>query len=297
MESKVRAEVQGRGKQRPYNHSSRWRTKEIRHRDVFLPPKPICRLRRSSANISSLAMVPSRLKSTRIRPVNSGDNPAALKAVVFDWDGTLLDSYHADATAYQEMFQTLKIEWGIAELEKHYSPNWHRVYRAAGIPRGRWKEADRLWRKAYAHLKPALMPGTRRVLRKLGRNHVLALVTSGNAMRVRGQLRKFGFAQFFRVAVFGEDARHKKPHPAALRLALARLRLRPEECVYVGDSPEDMEMARRAGVRAIALLGPFPNHQRLRASQMEALLESLDELPGTVKKLCPPRVHKRRTAN
>lgn len=205
-----------------------------------------------------------------------------VRAVLFDWDGTLLDSYHADATAYQEMFRTLGIAWGIAELEKHYSPNWHRVYRAAGIPRRRWEEADRLWRDAYAHLRPALMPGTRRILRRLSRQYVLGLVTSGNGARVRGQLKKFGFAKLFRASVFAEDARHKKPHPAALKVALARLRLQPNECVYVGDSPEDMEMARRAGVRAIAVFGPFPNHKRLRAADTDALLESLEELPGAL---------------
>jgi HAD superfamily hydrolase (TIGR01509 family) len=233
-------------------------------------------------------MAPSRLKSNRHARKMRGDHAAALRAVVFDWDGTLLDSYHADATAYQEMFRTLGIEWGITELEKHYSPNWHRVYRAAGIPRRRWAEADRLWRGAYEHLRPALMPGTRRVLRRLAHDYVLGLVTSGNRARVRGQLRKFGFAKMFRAAVFAEDARQKKPHPEALKLALARLRLQPKECVYVGDSPEDMEMARRAGVRAIAVLGPFPNHKRLRASDADALLESVDELPGALKKLWAP---------
>jgi phosphoglycolate phosphatase len=217
-----------------------------------------------------------------------------VRAVVFDWDGTLLDSYHADAAAYQSMFRSLGIEWGLAELEKHYSPNWHRVYRAAGIPRGRWTEADRLWRKAYAHLKPALLPGTRRVLRQLARTYVLGLVTSGNRTRVRGQLRKFGFAEVFRVAVFAEDARLRKPHPAPLRVALARLRIKPGECIYVGDSPEDMEMAQRAGVKSVAVFGPFPNHQRLRKSNADALLESLDQLPATLKKLGTPMPSGRR---
>jgi phosphoglycolate phosphatase len=219
------------------------------------------------------------------RRIASAKADTAVRAVVFDWDGTLLDSYHADATAYQEMFRKLGIEWGITELEKHYSPNWHRVYRAAGIPRRRWEEADRLWREAYAHLRPALMPGTRRVLRRLAPHYVLGLVTSGDRARVRGQLHKFGFAQVFRVAVFAEDARQKKPHPAALQRALARLRLKPNECVYVGDSPEDMEMARRAGVRAIAVFGPFPNHKRLRASDADALLESLAELPEALERM------------
>jgi len=235
-------------------------------------------------------MIPSQAQSKK----GSETPAAAIRAVVFDWDGTLLDSYHADATAYQEMFRALGINWGITELEKHYSPNWHRVYRAAGIPRRRWAEADRLWRGAYEHLRPALMLGTRRVLRRLAHHYVLGLVTSGNRARVRGQLHKFGFAQVFRVAVFAEDARQKKPHPAPMQRALARLRLKPKECVYVGDSPEDMEMARRAGVRAIAVLGPFPNHKRLRASSADALLESIDELPGALKKLRSPTVRMRK---
>lgn len=56
-------------------------------------------------------------------------------------------------------------------------------------------------------------------------------------------------------------------------------------CVYVGDSPEDLEMAKSAGVRAIAVLGPFPTEKRLRAARPEFLLESIRELPETLKKI------------
>jgi phosphoglycolate phosphatase len=216
--------------------------------------------------------------------------------VVFDWDGTLLDSYHADAAAYQVMFRKLGIEWGIAELEKHYSPNWHRVYRAAGIPHRRWTEADRLWRNAYAHLRPALMPGVRRVLRQLARKYELGLVTSGNGARVRGQLRKFRVAEIFRAAVFAEDARHRKPHPAPLKVALTRMRVRPGECVYVGDSPEDVEMAQRAGVRTVAVFGPFPNHARLRRARADALLDSIGELPAAVREIQKAEIRSQKKA-
>jgi phosphoglycolate phosphatase-like HAD superfamily hydrolase len=54
----------------------------------------------------------------------------------------------------------------------------------------------------------------------------------------------------------------------------------------VGDSPEDLEMAKRAGVRAIAVLGPFPTEKRLRAARPDFLLESIRELPETLKRLC-----------
>jgi Haloacid dehalogenase-like hydrolase len=102
------------------------------------------------------------------------------RVVLLDWDGTLLDSYAADVRAYLAMFRALEIEWGIPELESHYSPDWYQVYRAAKVPRARWEEADRLWRKAYLAERPALLPGARAALRALKQRFVLGLVTSGS---------------------------------------------------------------------------------------------------------------------
>jgi phosphoglycolate phosphatase-like HAD superfamily hydrolase len=61
--------------------------------------------------------------------------------------------------------------------------------------------------------------------------------------------------------------------------------LHPADCVYVGDSPEDLEMARRAGVRAIAVLGPFPTEARLREAKPDLLLNSIAELPAALSQL------------
>jgi phosphoglycolate phosphatase len=208
----------------------------------------------------------------------------SLAAVLFDWDGTLLDSYHADAQAYLALFKDLGVNWGLEELTRHYSPDWYRVYRAAGIPRARWEEADRLWRSAYGRHAPELMPGARRVLRALEPRFALAIVTSGDRARVAGQLRRFGLTRTFAACIFSEDARQRKPNPAPLEMAMRRLRLAPRRCVYVGDASEDIQMARRAGVRAIAILGPFPTHQRLRAAHPWALLRSIQELPGLLRR-------------
>src|SRR6267378_1893423 len=183
-----------------------------------------------------------------------------VEGVLFDWDGTLINSYHADASAYLAMFKAMGIRWGVKEFEKNYSPNWYHVYRAAGLPRKSWEEADRLWRAHYAKYQPKLISGARRVLTQLGDAHPLGLVTSGDRPR-------------------------KKPHPEPLRMALRQMKLDPSVCVYVGDAAQDVEMAQRAGVRAIGVLGPFPTEKSLRAAQPEFLLESIDELPGVLKQL------------
>jgi len=209
----------------------------------------------------------------------------AVEGVLFDWDGTLIDSYHADTSAYLAMFREMGISWGIRELEKHYSPNWYQVYRAAKLPKKRWDDADRLWRAFYAKHRPKLIAGARGVLARLRGSHRLGLVTSGDRDRVTRQLREFRLTEHFLARVCSGDTLHKKPHPEPLRLALRQMALDPAACVYVGDAPQDIEMARRAGVRAIGVLGPFPTEKRLRASKPEWLLASIEELPETLKLL------------
>jgi HAD superfamily hydrolase (TIGR01509 family) len=203
----------------------------------------------------------------------------AIRAVLFDWDGTLLNSYQADLRAYLSMFNALGINWTERELALHYSPNWLRVYRAAQLPRTKWLEAEHLWTRAYKLENPPLLAGARRIVRYLSQKFDLGIVSSGNRQRVLRQLREFKLASYFSACVCSEDAAKRKPHPAPLELALKRLRRVPEHCVYIGDTAEDMEMARRAGVRAIGVLGPFPTAARLRAAKPEVLLNSVQELP------------------
>lgn len=205
--------------------------------------------------------------------------PFSARFILLDWDGTLLNSYAADQRAYLAMFRALGIAWETSEIDRHYSPDWYRVYRAARIPRAQWERADRLWRAAYRAERPPLLPGARSVVRTLIRKFRLGLVTGGSGGRVRKQLREFELAEYFSVCVCSEDAHRKKPHPAPLRKALRLLRASPAECVYVGDSAEDIEMARSAGVRAIGVLGPFPTAARIRAAWPDVLLRSIRELP------------------
>ena len=207
-------------------------------------------------------------------------NQTSLEYVLFDWDGTLLDSFAADANAYMHMFGALGMRWSIAELKLHYSPNWHRVYRAASLPRAKWKEADRLWRFFYRKQRPKMQPGAMQVLRMLDRRFKLALVSSGSRSRVRKQLREHNVSAMFLAKVCSEDAPRRKPHPAPLRMALGQLRALPQACVYIGDAPEDIEMAHRAGMRAIGVLGGSPVPERLRAASPDALIETIRDLPA-----------------
>jgi len=123
------------------------------------------------------------------------------------------------------------------------------------------------------------------VLQRLARRHALGLVTSGDRDRVTRQLREFALTRMFRARVCAGDTPEKKPHPAPLRMALRQMKMEAKECVYVGDTPEDLEMARAVGMPAIAVLGPFPTEKRLRAAKPEFLLKKLEDLPLLLKKI------------
>jgi phosphoglycolate phosphatase-like HAD superfamily hydrolase len=111
------------------------------------------------------------------------------------------------------------------------------------------------------------------------------LVTSGDRDRVLRQLREFRLTRAFRARVCSGDTEHKKPHPGPLNFALECIGLDAAQCVYVGDSPEDVQMAKSAHVRVIGVLGPFPTEKRLRAAKPDLLLESIAELPGALQQL------------
>jgi HAD superfamily hydrolase (TIGR01549 family) len=222
--------------------------------------------------------------SATLLPVPAKHNHP-IEAVLFDWDGTLLDSFDADSSAYLAMFREMGIPWGLDELSIHYSPNWYNVYRAAKIPRARWDAANLAWRKQYACHKPKLVAGARRLLAWVGRRYRLGLVTSGDRDRVTSQLRHFRLTRLFATRVCADDTVRKKPHPAPLRLAMKQMRLAPHGCIYVGDSPHDLEMAQRAGVRGVAVLGRFPTEQSLRAACPEFLLNSIADLPRVLTEL------------
>src|ERR1700722_4048148 len=208
-----------------------------------------------------------------------------IKGVLFDWDGTLLDSFQADSSAYLAMFSEMGVTWGLDQLADHYSLNWNDVYRAAGLPEQPWGAPDTAWRKRYSGFHTSLIPGARKVLNAVGRRYKLGLVTSGDRERVLRQLREFRLTKSFHARVCSGDTKHKKPHPGPLNFALQCIGLQAAHCVYVGDSPEDVQMAKSAHVRVIGILGPFPTEKRLRASKPDLLLTSITELPAALKQL------------
>jgi HAD superfamily hydrolase (TIGR01549 family) len=200
------------------------------------------------------------------------------RAVLFDWDGTLVDSAEATYRSYVSLFAHYGITYERRLFALTYSPAWQRTYRAVGLPEEHWPEADERWLALYAGETSALLPGARPALEALdAAGLLLGLVTSGDRSRVTGELRELGVSHLFQAVVCGGDLPAKKPRPEPLLMALDLLAVRPEEIAYVGDSPEDIQMTKTAGGFAVAIPGGFPNHEALAASGPDAHARDLGE--------------------
>ncbi|HEY0372843.1 MAG TPA: HAD-IA family hydrolase [Thermoanaerobaculia bacterium] len=200
-----------------------------------------------------------------------------VRAVLFDWDGTLVDTAEASFRCYVRLFEEFGIPFDRETYARTYSPNWYQTFRMLDIPEERWPHADARWLAHFAEEQVALIDGARELIDELhARGFATGIVTSGSRGRVMRELDTHGFA--FHECVFGCDVKEKKPHPEGLLLCLDRLKVTAKDAVYVGDSPEDVAMAKAAGVYAIAVPGGYPNREALLAAGADVVVSSLDDL-------------------
>lgn len=202
-----------------------------------------------------------------------------IEAVLFDFDGTLLDSFSVHFAAYEAMFARFRISINREDFLRSYSPNWYRTYEAFGLPPEHWELANSIWlEEADRHL-PDLFPGVREVLEALSAQFRLGIVTSGSRSRVERDIRRIGIESFFKTLITGDDITEPKPAPESLERALAELFVSPESALYVGDAHADFEMARAARVRFIGVPSEFAN---LSAEHPEYRIVPITTLPASL---------------
>jgi phosphoglycolate phosphatase len=202
--------------------------------------------------------------------------PTGFRGVLFDWDGTLVDSAQRTYRCYVRVFAGYGIEYDHEAFCRTYSPDWYRTYEDVGLAPDHWKEADARWISCYEAEASDLVPGARKTLERLAAAGLAqGLVSSGDGTRVRREVEALGLGSFFGAVVCGGETARRKPDPEPLLLALERLSLTPGETAYVGDSPEDVAMAKAAGAFAVGVPGGFPNRGALAASRPDVLAPSL----------------------
>jgi len=202
-----------------------------------------------------------------------------IKNLIFDWDGTLVDSAHLGLTAFEKTFSELGVPFQHSVYEATYSPNWYRTYEALGMPRELWDTADGLWLQHYGEQSAPLIEGVGETLLSLRRKgYQLAIVTSGSRSRVCREVEQSVLNDSFSVIVCNDDITNKKPHPEGLERAIRDLNVERSQCAYVGDAPEDIEMGRHGKVLTIGVRSTYPSSGRVRTANPDLYVERIADL-------------------
>ena len=205
------------------------------------------------------------------------------RTVLFDLDGTLIDSIELIRRSYDH---TLRTHLGRAMEQREWLAGLGRPLRwqfAQYDPDERAVDAMvatyRAWNFAHHDELVRGFPGVLDAVRELHtRGVALAVVTSKLHASARRGLELCGLSPFFEVLIGVDDVTEHKPHPAPVLAALAKLDRAANTAVMVGDSPHDLTSGRAAGTRTAAVAwGPF-EHAELRATEPDHWIATPMEL-------------------
>ena len=196
-----------------------------------------------------------------------------IKAVIFDVDGTLVDSVDLHAKAWHEAFAHFGYRTDYAAVRSQIGKGGDLII-PAFVPAGDLDTKGKAiedWRRDHykRHYMPKVagLPRVPELMQRIRRDGKrIALASSAHGDELDHYKRVAGLDDLVEVQTTADDADKSKPFPDIFEAALAHLGLGPDEAVVVGDSPFDAIAARRAGLRVLGVLsGGFPAAE-LRAS-------------------------------
>lgn len=204
---------------------------------------------------------------------------AAITTLLFDWDGTVVDSAQLGQTAFEQSFAALGVPFDTEVYAQVYSPNWYSIYEALGLPKEKWQQADELWVNNYGEQLAQPIAGAPETINELkSKGYRVGVVSSGTECRVVREARELGLESAFEIVICNEQMTNKKPHPEGLEKALQSLNCLPEHAAYVGDSPEDIEMGKRANMLTVGVRSDYPTSWKLESYEPDIFLKSFAEL-------------------
>jgi HAD superfamily hydrolase (TIGR01509 family) len=214
-------------------------------------------------------------------------------ALIFDLDGTLVDTVYAHVFAWQRAFAEVGLPIDGWRIHRRIGMSGGLFARAAAREAGRPLSAEEtetlqarhgeLFRELLPERRP--LPGAAELLRELRETGVVhGIATSGRRPEIDASLEALGVGEETVVIARG-DVLRAKPEPDLFLACAERLGVPPDQCFVVGDATWDLLAARRAGMLSVGLLsGGYGEDELTRAGAFrvyrdaEELHQSLDEL-------------------
>lgn len=210
-----------------------------------------------------------------------------LRAVLFDFDGTLGDSYPAITASVNHVRGLHGLPpLAEAEVRRHVGrgPLYLMEHTVPGVAPEAAEARYRAHHPSVMRSGTHLMPGAAEALAALKDAGLLLAICSNKPRKFTLDLLDYlGVARFLDAVLGPEDVPRPKPAPDMLRAALRRLGVPADEALYVGDMTVDIETARQAGVAVWVVPTGSDDRATLEAARPDQLLDSLTQLAPLVR--------------
>jgi phosphoglycolate phosphatase len=203
--------------------------------------------------------------------------------ILFDLDGTLIDSTEAILESFAAAFEHLCLPMpDEASITAMIGVPLDAMFARLGVAQDRIDEAVRAYKACYRQIscaKTVLLPGAREAVELAATFARLGVVTSKTGRYSRDLLEHLGLMHHFETLVGSEDVTHHKPDPEAVHLALARMQSSSGNRIQIwmiGDTPMDVEAARRAGIAHCAVTCGYASSKTLEKVADCIVLDALE---------------------
>ena len=211
------------------------------------------------------------------------------KAIVFDLDGTLLDTLADLAASTNYALRSCGMPEHSIDDVRRFVGNGVRMLMTRAVPDGesnpRFDEAFSVFRQHYMqHCLDTTCPypGIMDALARLKEKGMMLAIVSNKMQAATEELRQHFFSNYIDVAIGESAAIRKKPAPDTVNEALRLLGISHDEAIYVGDSDVDIDTARAAMMPCASVLWGFRDRQFLLNHGATRLLSSPEELLSLV---------------
>ncbi|MGB9717751.1 MAG: HAD family hydrolase [Thermoproteota archaeon] len=210
-----------------------------------------------------------------------------VKAVLFDLDGTLVDTFEAFHIMVNDVLRRFnKPERSFGENARLVGKTSRTIAEAIARETGLNTSLEELstmmvreWIYTYMPRYGRLYPDALETLRELKRRgYLLGVVSNTSREELPSYLNSFKIGGFFNVTVSAGDAEKPKPAPEPVLKAVEKLGVKPEEAVMIGDRPEDVESGRAAGAYTVAVLRSIRPRAELEAAHPDYIIAELSEI-------------------
>jgi HAD superfamily hydrolase (TIGR01509 family) len=200
----------------------------------------------------------------------------ALKALIFDFDGLMVDTEQSIFNAYRKIFTEHGAELPLSTWEGIIGSTGHRdrIFLDLEQQIGRPVDRDDLRERARQehHGISSQLPAIDGVATQIADAQRLGLglgvASSSTVAWVHGHLQRLGLIQHFGILCTREDVVEVKPNPEIYALAAYRLGVEPQEAVALEDSPNGIASAKAAGLFCVAIPNPLTASMNLDAADM-----------------------------